>query len=83
MHGTGSYRNFCNYFIAREIEHIEDQAILDQEEIANSAVTYVELEELKYEMVNLSTKNSELKDTLVTITGAMEQQKKIASVVMS
>ena len=77
--GTGSYENLRNYFIAREIEHIEDRATLGKGETANSAVTSDKLEELQYEMANLVTKNSELEEALVTIAGAMEQQKKVAA----
>ena len=44
--GTSSYENLRNYFIAREIEHIEDRATLGLVETANSAVTSDKLEEL-------------------------------------
>ena len=71
MHGTGSYENLCNHFIAREIEYIEDQTTLAQGDIVSSAVTNRKLEELQYEMANLVTKNSELEDALITIAGAM------------
>ena len=46
MHETGSYKNMCNYFIATEIEHIEDKATLGQLETASSTVTRDKLEEL-------------------------------------
>ena len=42
-------------------------------------MTSDKLKELQYEIVNLVTKNTDLEDALVTITGAMEQQKKVAS----
>ena len=83
IHRTGSYENLCNYLITREIEHIEDQTTLVQGEVANSAVTDGKLEYLQYEMANLVTKNSELEDALVTIAGAMEQQKKVTAVATS
>ena len=61
MYGTGSYKNLHNYFIARGIEHIEDRVTLGQVQTANTEVTSDKLEDLKYEMGNLVTKNSESK----------------------
>ena len=78
MHGTGSYENLRNYFIAREIEHLEDKATLGQVETANASVPGV-LQELQCEMANLVTKNSELEEALVAIAGSMENQKKVAN----
>ena len=72
MHGIGSYKNLRNYFIATEIEHIEDKFTLGQVETAGSTVTRDKLEELQYEIENLVTKNSELEEALVMITGAIE-----------
>ena len=50
IHETGSHMNLCNYFITREIEHIEDQTTVGQGEVANSAVTDGKLEYLQYEI---------------------------------
>ena len=82
MHGTGSYENLCNHFIARENVYVDDQNTLAQGDIVNSVVTNRKLEELQYEMANLVTKNSELEDALITIAGAMEHQKKVADTVI-
>ena len=52
-------------------------------ETVSSTVTSDNIEELQYEIENLVTKKSELEKALLTIAGAMEQQKKVVAAATS
>ena len=77
--GKASYETLRDFFIAREIEHIEDRATLGQEETANAAATEDKLEELHYELANLASKNAELEEAIITIANTIGESKKVAA----